>query len=194
MTFVSFSLPFTVENPDHCDFVALRNLLIRNFMLDLVETTNYVHYENYRCRKLSGIGVDKKMPGSAQSSFSNGTAKYGLCIKNPLAQMEEEKKEHDLKMKKMEQDMAQVFESKVREKVQKLQDSEAELTKRHEQTQKALEQQRVELEERRAAFLQEKAAFDMITREMEDIQRRASTMEVNSRDMDPIKKKKKGLF
>lgn len=42
--------------------------------------------------------------------------------------MEEEKKEHELKMKKMEQDMAQVFEIKVREKIQKLKDSEAEVS------------------------------------------------------------------
>lgn len=86
---LSFSF-ITVENPDHCDFVALRNLLIRNFMLDLVETTNYVHYENYRCRKLSGIGVDKKLlPGSAQNSFTNGSAKDALCNKYvPVSQLD----------------------------------------------------------------------------------------------------------
>lgn len=56
-----------VENPDHCDFTALRNLLIRNFMLDLLDTTNNVHYENYRCRKLSGIGADKK-PANKESN------------------------------------------------------------------------------------------------------------------------------
>lgn len=41
--------------------------------------------------------------------------------------MEEEKKEHDTKMKKMEHDMEQVFESKVKEKMQKLLDSESEV-------------------------------------------------------------------
>jgi len=169
-----------VENLDHCDYLALRNLLIRNYMLDLLDTTNSVHYENYRCRKLNGIGTDKK-PKDRDSN------------KNPLAQMEEEKKEHDTKMKKMEHDMEQVFESKVKEKMQKLLDSEAELQKRHEQTAKALEQQRLELEEKRAALEKEKAAFEMVTREMEDI-RRASTMDASSREnLDP-KKKKKSLF
>lgn len=38
--------------------------------------------------------------------------------------MEEEKKEHDMKMKKMESEMEQVFEQKVREKMHKLKDSE----------------------------------------------------------------------
>lgn len=144
--------------------------------------------------------------------------------------MEEEKKEHELKMKKMEQDMAQVFEIKVREKMQKLKDSEAEvslfinllfflpcylkrhkthynyyyyyyfvmtlllitvfmtimlflqLQKRHEAALKTLESQKLDLEERRAKFEKEKAAFEMVTREMEDMQRRASTMEISARE------------
>lgn len=39
--------------------------------------------------------------------------------------MEEEKRDHEAKMKKMESEMEQVFEMKVREKKQKLKDSEA---------------------------------------------------------------------
>lgn len=50
--------------------------------------------------------------------------------------MEEEKREHDLKMKKMESEMEQVFEMKVKEKKQKLKDSEVELTRRHDERKK----------------------------------------------------------
>jgi hypothetical protein len=50
--------------------------------------------------------------------------------------MEEEKREHDAKMKKMEAEMEQVFEMKVKEKKQKLKDSESELTRRHEERKK----------------------------------------------------------
>lgn len=50
--------------------------------------------------------------------------------------MEEEKREHDQKMKKMEAEMEQVFEMKVKEKKQKLKDSECELTRRHEERRK----------------------------------------------------------
>lgn len=50
--------------------------------------------------------------------------------------MEEEKREHDLKMKKMEAEMEQVFEMKVKEKKQKLKDSEQELTRRHDDRKK----------------------------------------------------------
>ena len=42
--------------------------------------------------------------------------------------MEEEKREHVAKMKKMEAEMEQVFEMKVKEKMQKLKDSEADVS------------------------------------------------------------------
>jgi septin 7 len=42
--------------------------------------------------------------------------------------MEEEKRDHEAKMKKMESEMEQVFEMKVREKKQKLKDSEADVS------------------------------------------------------------------
>nr|XP_054599992.1 septin 5b isoform X1 [Nothobranchius furzeri] len=39
-----------VENSSHCDFVKLRNMLIRSHMHDLKDTTNDCHYENYRAQ------------------------------------------------------------------------------------------------------------------------------------------------
>lgn len=41
--------------------------------------------------------------------------------------MEEERREHEAKMKKMEQEMEQVFDMKVKEKTQKLKDSETDV-------------------------------------------------------------------
>ena len=43
--------------------------------------------------------------------------------------MEEEKREHMQKMKKMEQEMEEVFKMKVQEKKQKLHDSEADVSR-----------------------------------------------------------------
>ncbi|XP_061501702.1 septin-7 isoform X23 [Anopheles gambiae] len=168
-----------VENLDHCDFIALRNMVIRTNLQDLKDVTNNVHYENYRCRKLAGLGTD-------------GKAK--LSNKNPLAQMEEEKREHESKMKKMEAEMEQVFEMKVKEKKQKLKDSEAELTRRHEERKKALELQIRELEDRRKAFEQEKAEWEQQNGVTLDELRRKS-LEANSKEtVDGKGKKKKGLF
>lgn len=169
-----------VENLEHCDFIALRNMVIRTHLQDLKDVTNNVHYENYRCRKLAGLGIDGK-----PTRISN---------KNPLAQMDEEKREHDQKMKKMEAEMEQVFEMKVREKKQKLKDSEAELTRRHESTKKSLEQQAKELEEKRRQFENEKEQWEkenQIT--VEELRRRS--LEGSREAVDGKKeKKKKSLF
>ena len=41
-----------VENPEHCDFVKLRSMLITH-MQDLQEVTHDVHYENFRSERLA---------------------------------------------------------------------------------------------------------------------------------------------
>lgn len=167
-----------VENLEHCDFIALRNMVIRTHLQDLKDVTNNVHYENYRCRKLAGLGADGKPTRSSN--------------KNPLAQMDEEKREHDAKMKKMEAEMEQVFEMKVREKKQKLKDSEAELTRRHESTKKQLEQQAKELEDKRKQFELEKEQWEKENQvTIEELRRRSLE---GSREAVDGKKKKKGLF
>ncbi|CAH0724796.1 unnamed protein product, partial [Brenthis ino] len=165
-----------VENLEHCDFLALRNMVIRTHLQDLKDVTSSVHYENYRCRKLAGLSHDGK-PHRINSN------------KNPLAQMEEEKREHDLKMKKMESEMEQVFESKVREKRAKLKESEAELARRHEATRRALEAQARELEERQRALLAERAAWERDTGlSLDDLRRRS--LEANSKETVDGKDKK----
>ncbi|XP_033747618.1 septin-2B-like isoform X2 [Pecten maximus] len=44
-----------VENPEHCDFIKLRTMLITH-MQDLQEVTQEVHYENFRAEKLAEGG------------------------------------------------------------------------------------------------------------------------------------------
>lgn len=43
-----------VENDEHCDFRKLRSLLLRTNMLDLILSTEELHYENYRRLKMNG--------------------------------------------------------------------------------------------------------------------------------------------
>ncbi|XDV53146.1 hypothetical protein PO909_021728 [Leuciscus waleckii] len=135
-----------VENGEHCDFTVLRNMLIRTHMQDLKDVTNNVHYENYRSKKLAAVtcnGVD-------------ATKNKGQLTKSPLAQMEEERREHVTKMKKMETEMKQ-----------KLKDSEAELERRHEQMKKNLEAQYKELDEKRRQFEEEKVNWEAHQRILE---------------------------
>jgi septin 7 len=53
----------------------------------------------------------------------------------------------------MEKEMEEVFERKVREKKNKLSDSENDLEKRHRESKEKLDSQKRELEAQRAAFL-----------------------------------------
>ncbi|KAL0973154.1 hypothetical protein UPYG_G00199670 [Umbra pygmaea] len=44
-----------VENPAHCDFVKLRNMLVRTHMQDLKDVTRETHYENYRAHCIQSM-------------------------------------------------------------------------------------------------------------------------------------------
>jgi len=124
-----------VDNEEHCDFVKLRQMLIRTHMEELKENTNNVLYENYRSEKLVGMGVSQD-----PSVFKEV---------NPAIKQEEERQLHEQKLAKMEQEMKMVFQQKVAEKESKLRQSEEELYARHKEMKDQLERQRQELEERK---------------------------------------------
>lgn len=132
-----------IENLQHCDFLPLRNMLIKTHLTDLRDVTNFVHYENFRCRKLAGVAGTDKVPN-----------------KNPLFMMEEEQKEHVAKLNKMEREMEEVFERKVREKKQKLSDNERDLERRQNESTTRLQQLKKELEVKKAAFEQERIDWE----------------------------------
>ena len=56
--------PSAVENESHCDFVKLREMLIRVNMEDLREQTHARHYELYRRCKLEEMGFKDTDPDS----------------------------------------------------------------------------------------------------------------------------------
>ncbi|XP_053203481.1 septin-7-like isoform X2 [Panonychus citri] len=163
-----------IDNLEHCDFIALRMMLIKYFMLDLVDTTNNVHYENYRCRKLSGVGSEKSSKDI-----------------NPLAQMEEERKASEAKLRRLEQEMDHVFETKVKAKEQKLEEMEAEILRFDEQNRKVHEKELQELADKRAAFEKERDAFEVIAREMEEM--RKNTLEANIREKPDLRRSTSSL-
>lgn len=47
----------SVENEGHCDFVKLREMLIRTNMEDMREKTHGRHYELYRKRRLEQVRI-----------------------------------------------------------------------------------------------------------------------------------------
>ncbi|KAL2189665.1 Septin-domain-containing protein [Thermothelomyces heterothallicus CBS 203.75] len=125
-----------VDNEEHCDFVKLRQMLIRTHMEELKEHTNNILYENYRTDKLLAMGVSQD-----PSVFKEV---------NPAVKQEEERHLHEQKLAKMEAEMKMVFQQKVSEKEAKLKQSEEELYARHREMKEQLERQRLELEEKKA--------------------------------------------
>ncbi|KFA69739.1 hypothetical protein S40285_09095 [Stachybotrys chlorohalonatus IBT 40285] len=124
-----------VDNEEHCDFVKLRQMLIRTHMEELKEHTNNNLYENYRTDKLIAMGVSQD-----PSVFKEV---------NPAVKQEEERALHEKKLAKMEDEMKMVFQQKVAEKESKLKQSEEELYARHKEMKEALERSRLELEDKK---------------------------------------------
>lgn len=129
-----------VDNEEHCDFVKLRQMLIRTHMEELKEHTNNQLYENYRSDKLTAMGVQQD-----SSVFKEI---------NPAVKQEEERSLHEAKLAKMEMEMKMVFQQKVAEKESKLRQSEEELYARHREMKEQLERQRQELEEKKTRIEQ----------------------------------------
>ena len=125
-----------VDNEEHCDFVKLRQMLIRTHMEELKENTNNSLYENYRTEKLIQMGVSQD-----PSVFKEV---------NPAVKQEEERALHEQKLAKMEAEMKMVFQEKVTEKERKLKQSEEELYARHKEMKEQLDRQRGDLEDKKA--------------------------------------------
>lgn len=123
-----------VHNEEHNDFVKLRSLLIRNHMEDLRERTERL-YEAYRSEKLLALGVKQD-----DSVFE---------VPDPAVRQEEERRQHEQRLAKMESEMRAVFQQKVTEKEAKLKSSEAELFQKHREIKEQLDRQRAELEQRK---------------------------------------------
>jgi septin 2 len=61
-----------VENPEQCDFVKLRTMLITH-MQDLQEVTHEIHYENFRSDKMAngGGGATKRLVNKTRNTSSD---------------------------------------------------------------------------------------------------------------------------
>lgn len=95
------SYPFgvvEVENPEHCDFIKLRTMLITH-MQDLQEVTQEVHYENYRSERLAK-GVKKN--GVANGKEEVATTPLIIADKDRILQ------EKEAELQRMQEMLAQM--------------------------------------------------------------------------------------
>ena len=117
-------------------------MLISTHLQDLKQYTSDTLYENYRCLRLTNCCKN--------------------AIHSPIKELEDEKKEHEKRMLKMEKDVEEVFERKVKEKEKKLQETESELRQKLKEAQEELDEQREDLEEKMAAFDKEQLSWSQM--------------------------------
>ncbi|XP_065205641.1 septin-2-like [Planococcus citri] len=127
-----------VENESHCDFVKLREMLIRTNMEDMREKTHTKHYELYRKKRLEQMGftdVDSdNKPISFQQIFE---AKRSAHL---------EQLQHD------EDEMRQMFVVRVKEKEMELKEMERELQDRFDKLKRQHAEEKKQLEENRKKY------------------------------------------
>ncbi|XP_033016749.1 septin-11 isoform X3 [Lacerta agilis] len=144
-----------VENENHCDFVKLREMLIRVNMEDLREQTHSRHYELYRRCKLEEMGFKDTDPD---------------CKPFSLQETYEAKRNEFLgELQKKEEEMRQMFVMRVKEKEAELKEAEKDLHEKfdhlkrtHQEEKKKVDDKKKELEEELGNFQKKKAAAQLL--------------------------------
>ncbi|XP_051834206.1 septin-8 isoform X5 [Antechinus flavipes] len=168
-----------VENESHCDFVKLREMLIRVNMEDLREQTHNRHYELYRRHKLEEMGFQdtaaESKPISLQETYETRRKEF-LC-----------------ELQKKEEEMRQMFVNKVKETELELKEKEKELHERFETLKRTHQEEKRKVEEKRRQLEEEKIAFNRRKAAVEAMQ--AQALQVTSQQplrRDKDKKKTSG--
>ena len=78
-----------VDNPDHCDFIRLKDAILGSHLNDLKEITHDFLYENYRTEKLSRGMPNEYAPDA--SLASEDLANQSMRLKEDQLRREEEK-------------------------------------------------------------------------------------------------------
>uniref|UniRef100_A0A6M2DMN2 Septin n=1 Tax=Xenopsylla cheopis TaxID=163159 RepID=A0A6M2DMN2_XENCH len=135
-----------VENEAHCDFVKLREMLIRTNMEDMREKTHGKHYELYRKKRLEQMGFtdvdNENKPVSFQQTF-------------------EAKRSHHLQeLQHKEDEMRQMFVVRVKEKEAELKEAEKELHSKFDKLKKDHAEEKRKLEENRKNLEDEVIEFN----------------------------------
>jgi septin 7 len=111
-----------VENLAHNDFVALRDLVIRKNLIDLIEVTKNVHYENFRVRQMSRMpknSLDKFVALMARL-FALAAALMFSNFSDPFTSMEQERKATEQKAEEVRNTKERIFRQKVSQHEEKI--------------------------------------------------------------------------
>ncbi|XP_075457219.1 septin-8 isoform X3 [Ascaphus truei] len=161
-----------VENESHCDFVKLREMLIRVNMEDLREQTHTRHYELYRRCKLEEMGFKDTDPDSQPFSLQET--------------YETKRKEFMGDLQRKEEEMRQMFVSKVKETELELKEKERELQEKFEHLKRIHQEEKRKVEEKRRDLEDEMNSFNRRKLAVETLQSQAFL----ATSQQPLKKDK----
>ncbi|CAI2293862.1 unnamed protein product [Caenorhabditis sp. 36 PRJEB53466] len=89
-----------VENCEHNDFLTLRDMIIRTNLIDMVDVTRNVHYENFRFRQMEGLPKNEKN-------------------RDPFTHLEEERRQKDRELAEKRATLERVFNEKTTSRKQR---------------------------------------------------------------------------
>ncbi|KAI9293115.1 Septin [Neoconidiobolus thromboides FSU 785] len=120
-----------VDNPEHCDFIHLQQMLMNNCLLDILESTHSIHYFKFRATKL-------RRNGRPESILA--------CDEEFMKRLEDRKIEFSDDMIRKEEELRLKFVNQVREKEQTLRDREEQLHSNSQKMMAEIERERRQLE------------------------------------------------
>ncbi|CAG7831590.1 unnamed protein product [Allacma fusca] len=135
-----------VENESHCDFVKLREMLIRTNMEDMREQTHSKHYELYRKTRLEQMGFSDVDSDNKPMSFQQTCEKKMLLHQQELQQKEEEMKQQFIQRVKEKESELKEAERELHAKFDTMKDENNKLRKKYEDEQKSLDEEIAEFQ------------------------------------------------
>ncbi|KAI3403911.2 CDC12 [Candida oxycetoniae] len=141
-----------VENDQHCDFKKLRSLLLRTNMLDLVLSTNEIHFETFRSLKLGGTDTENGYV-NGRGDTENGTSgsneeltnEKGEIIKKPSSSGKKPRRFHNPKFKEEEDALKKFFTEQVKAEEQRFRQWETNIINERNRLNQDLEEMRSKL-------------------------------------------------
>lgn len=122
-----------VENDKHCDFKKLRSLLLRTNMLDLILSTNEIHFETFRSIKL----------GDDESKDDELTNENGEIIKK--SSIKKPRRFHNPKFKEEEDALKKFFTEQVKAEEQRFRQWETNIVNERNRLNRDLEEMQSQL-------------------------------------------------
>ncbi|CAD5207904.1 unnamed protein product [Bursaphelenchus xylophilus] len=99
-----------VDNLEHNDFLALRDILVNQNLMDLIDVTKEVHYENFRSRQM------QKSPKGFVASEED-----------PFTRMEKDQRQKEAELQRAHATKERIFAEKVGDRLSRIQEEERKL-------------------------------------------------------------------